>query len=402
MNRIKMYTMVFTMSISCLIGCGDKENINHVSSAPCESVSEEETKCYHENTDSSGICPDCGEDVGILITSEEFYKYFDILIQEKWSNYYDIVVVPRDIYDNPTYENVFVSVCGTKLAHDGFTKNRGCNLVTIELDENGTGTFSGFIDDCVSVDYAEVGSSIFATPRIHINNGLSEISDSYEESANMSNNEVVIKEDEFYLFFDMVNTGLHVDVSPSEHYWGCRFSNCQAIIQGYIGTQFKDLGYVDINERGFGRAKWYGLTAEEQNQMQIEKVYINPGTFGDEVPKVYLDDKVYDVEAWIPKDEKIEIGKYDFDKYFNLTRVTDEDPVTGWCLYEISPKEEYKYCRFYGVEVYWTTVIHTDFGDRIDEYGPLDLKIDGTESIPWCVDETSEFTMGRNGEIGLK
>ena len=61
----------------------------------------------------------------------------------------------------------------------------------------------------------------------------------------------MIKEDEFYKFFEMVNTGLHVEVSPSEHYWGCKFTNCQAIIQGYLGTQFKDLGYVDINERGF-------------------------------------------------------------------------------------------------------------------------------------------------------
>lgn len=57
---------------------------------------------------------------------------------------------------------------------------------------------------------------------------------------------------------------------------------------------------------------------------------------------------------------------------------------------------------FYDVEVNWTTVIPTEFGDRIDEYGPLDLKIDGTETIPWCVDDTSEFTMGRNGTISLK
>ena len=418
MKKITMYTMVLATSISCLMGCGSEKNIKSLSMVPCESPAEEETKCYHENTDSMGICLDCGEEAGVIIGREEFYAYFDILMQPKrgYVDGYDIVIAPRSGYENATFENVCVTVYGTKLAHDGFSRNRDCELASIFLDEKGTGSFSGFINNYISADYIEVGPCFIGAARVHLNGSSSAINDdnyaddqsdeyyvSYEESENKMPDELVIKEDEFYKFFDMVDTGLHVDISPSDHYWGCKFTNCQAIIQGYLGTQFKDLGYVDINERGFGRAEWYGLSEEEQKEMQIEKIYINPGPFGDEVPMVHLDDQISNVEAWIPKTEEIEIGKYDFEKYFDLTCVVAEDPETGCCLYEISPKEEYKYCEFLDVEVYWSTIFYDEItGDQKWDYGPLELKIDGTETITWGINDTTEFTMGRFGKIMLK
>ena len=411
MNKFKKYTIIVALGLSALTGCAGGKTTKSMAVAAIDEPVIEDEKCWHENTDESGICLDCGEEAGVIIGKDEFYAYFDILMQPKrgYTDGYDIVIAPRSGYENATFENVCVTIYGTKLANDGFSKTRDCALASIFLDEKGTGSYSGFINNFISADYIEVGPCFIGAARVHLNGctpeGTDPYQDTYGDSENSEPEEIVIKEDEFYKYFDMVDTGLHVEISPNGNYMGYKFTDCQAIIQGYLGTQFKDLGYVDINERGFGRAQWYGLSDEEQSKMQIEKIYINPLTVDEKVPMIHLDDHVSDVEAWIPKTEEISIGKYDFDKYFDLTPAMENDPENGYYLFTITPKDEYKYCDFYNVEV--TLSCNTDDGimPQTYSYGPLKLKHDGTEYIEWRINYVTEFTgieMGERGKIRLK